>query len=95
MHREFHETLISACPSRRLLQFCRLLFAQFRRYRRLVLKRCWSSQALRATVDAEHKRVMDAALGRQADKAAELLAQHYSRSVERVIAEYRKADAGN
>lgn len=91
VHREFHEALISACTSRRLLRFCRLLFAQFRRYRRLVLTRYWTSQAVRATVDAEHKRVMDAALGRQADKAAELLAHHYSRSAERVIAEYQKA----
>ena len=89
-HREFHEALISACPSRRLLQFCRLLFAQFRRYRRLVLTRYWSSEALRATVDAEHKRVIDAALDRHAEKAAELLAQHYSRSAERVIAEYKR-----
>ena len=94
-HREFHEALISACPSQRLRQFCRVLFAQFRRYRRLVLTRYWSSQALRATVNAEHKRVMEAALGRQAGKAAELLAQHYSRSAERVLAEYKKLHAGH
>jgi DNA-binding GntR family transcriptional regulator len=89
-HQEFHDTLISACSSRWLLHFCRTLFAQFGRYRRLILARYWVSSPLRGTIDAEHKRVIEAALQRDADKAAQLLHQHYANSGERVAAEFRR-----
>lgn len=89
-HRLFHDTLISACPSRWTLQFCRTLFAQFRRYRRIILARYWSSTPLRTTIDAEHQRLVDAVLQRDAERAAELLASHYGNSAKRVTAEFRR-----
>ena len=89
-HRVFHGALICACPSRWTLQFSRTLFAQFRRYRRIVLARYWSSTPLRKTIDAEHQRLVDAALKRDADHPAELLATHYGNSAKRVVAEFRR-----
>ena len=89
-HRIFHDTLISACASRWTLQFCRTLFAQFRRYRRIILARYWSSVPVREAVDAEHRRLVDAALKRDADRAAELLATHYGNSARRVLGEFRR-----
>ena len=89
-HRAFHDTLISACSSRWLLLFCRTLFDQFGRYRRLILVQYWKFSPLRSTIDMEHKRVVDAVLGRDADKAAQLLKKHYDNSGECVVGQYRK-----
>lgn len=91
--RVFHDTLIAACPSRWTLQICRTLFSQFRRYRRVILKRHWTSTPVRATVDAEHQRIVDAVIRRQADKAAALLAEHYTKSAQRVVAEFKRLPA--
>lgn len=89
-HRQFHDALISACTSPWLLQFCRMLFSNFARYRRIILGRYWASAALRSTIDAEHRLVVDAALNHEADKASVLLAKHYANSAERIVTEYRK-----
>ena len=89
-HRIFHDALISACPSRWTLQFSRTLFAQFRRYRRIILAKYWSSTPMRKTIDAEHQRLVDAALKRETDCAAELLATHYGNSAKRVVTEFRR-----
>lgn len=92
-HRRFHEALIAACPSRRTLQICRTLFAQFRRYRRLILARYWTSAPLRATIDAEHDRIVDAIVRRDAEAAARLLEAHYGNSGRRVVDEFRRLHA--
>ena len=87
-HWRFHDTLISACTSPWTLQFCRTLFAQFRRYRRIVLNKYWSSEPLRKVIDKEHQAVADAVLARDADLAAKHLETHYRKSAERVVQEY-------
>lgn len=87
-HRIFHDALISACPSRWTLQFCRTLFSQFRRYRRVVLTRYWASSPVRSTIDAEHQRLVSAVIGRNADAAADLLTVHYTNSAKRVVSEF-------
>ena len=89
-HRIFHHTLTSACASRWTLQFCRTLFAQFHRYRRIILAKYWRSTPLRTTIDAEHQRLVDAALKRDTERTAQLLATHYGNSAKRVVAEFRR-----
>jgi len=60
------------CTSPWLLQFCRMLFSNFARYRRIILA-ILASAALRSTIDAEHRLVVEAALNHEADKASVLL----------------------
>jgi len=89
-HRVFHDVLISACGSRWTLVFCRTLFWQFRRYRRIILAKYWSQAPVRTTIDAEHKRLVDAVLARDDERAVALLTTHYENSARRVVAEYRR-----
>jgi len=74
-HREFHLALISACGSAWLMDFAAKLNTETERYRVLALR----SATLRRErdVSAEHKAILDAALDRDADRAAALLAAHY------------------
>ena len=72
LHRSFHMALVAACPSERLLVWSGSLFDQAERYRR-------ASARLRKTArrkSNEHKKIMDAALRRDAQTAGELLAEH-------------------
>ena len=89
-HRQFHDVLICACNSRWTLQFCRTLFSQFRRYRRIILKRYWESNSVRLIVDKEHRQLVQAVIDRDADRAAKLLEAHYDNSAKRVVAEYQR-----
>jgi GntR family transcriptional regulator, carbon starvation induced regulator len=79
-HREFHFALLGGCGYPRLLQLCRMLFDQAERYRRIARQ-----SPVPRKKSAEHKRIEDAALGRDADKAVELLTRHIQRTAERVI----------
>ncbi|MGD9863682.1 MAG: GntR family transcriptional regulator [Pseudodonghicola sp.] len=74
-HREFHAALISACGSTWLLDFAEKLNTETERYRMMALR----SAALRheRDVEAEHKAILDAALARDGERAAALLAAHY------------------
>ena len=90
-HRLFHDALISECQSRWTLQFCRILFAQFRRYRRVILDRYWSSPPLREAIDAEHQRLVDAVVGRDVETAVAMLTEHYENSGRRVLQDYERA----
>ncbi len=85
-HREFHRALISACGSSWLLDFAGKLNTETERYRGLALRTATLRQD--RDVSAEHKAIMDAALERDADRAADLLAAHYretGRFLERVL----------
>ena len=76
LHKQFHMTLISACPSQRLLLYSSRLFDQAERYRRVsALHRRRPRNKTR-----EHKAIQDAALARDLDRASELLHQHISRT---------------
>jgi len=81
-HREYHIALLSACGSTILLEFCRQLHEQTLRYRSLVeviqyrdIHEC-----------SEHKKIQEAVLDRDADRAVSMLHEHYSSTL-RVIAE--------
>lgn len=73
-HQKFHTTLLSAAPNRRLMGFAESLRAASEMYRR------WSMpyEAVKRDVSAEHRKIMDLALNRQADEASAALAEHLS-----------------
>ncbi|MGP4051612.1 FCD domain-containing protein [Streptomyces sp. 2A115] len=84
-HAAFHEALISACQVPLLLDFCYTLRAATELYRR------WSGPAaatLAATRDVagEHLAITEAAAARDADLAAKLLAEHYQRTQQALLA---------
>jgi GntR family carbon starvation induced transcriptional regulator len=72
-NQEFHAALIANCQSRWLLSFHKAMYDHSQRYRMLSLK---TKPFPRARSAGEHRKILDAALARDADKASELLAQH-------------------
>lgn len=85
-NRNFHEVLVSACPSERLLRFRRMLYDESARYRRLSLKTALSIR----DIHAEHQAIFDAALKRDARLACRLTEQHIDRTVEVILATARQ-----
>ena len=73
-HKDFHMALISACESPILLRFCSQLYDLNVRYRYLAGK---TKSYQRRNVAAEHKRITDAVVERDAQKACDLLLAHY------------------
>ncbi|WP_418131116.1 FCD domain-containing protein [Variovorax sp. 375MFSha3.1] len=72
LHRGFHLSLLAACASQRQLRWSESLFDQAERYRRF-------SGRFRKTLKRktnEHRRILDAALKRDADTACALLEEH-------------------
>ena len=72
-HREFHLTLLSACGSGILIEYCADLQERTFRYRNLSSVRAYRNGL---AVD-EHRGICDAVLERDADRAVELLTAHY------------------
>lgn len=71
-HGEFHEALVSACPSEWLHRMRRLLYEQSERYRRLSVPLDTDHR----DVQDEHRRIMDAALQRDEATALQELERH-------------------
>ena len=71
-NREFHDALVSACPSRWLLQFRALLYQQSLRYRRLSAMK----GEVPGSVHAEHQQIFKAAMARDADRVDKALGKH-------------------
>lgn len=89
-HREFHFSLLSACGSAWLLRLCALLYDQFDFYRR-----CARFAGRRQPYLAgQHARLVAAAVGRRADLAARILAEHVAETAAAVAKELRLATAG-
>lgn len=85
-NRIFHEVLIAACPSRWLKHFLSILYYQAERYRRLSLY----LQPIPRDIHAEHEALLHAAINRNAEQAAALLAEHILmtfRSIEAIPSE--------
>ena len=76
LHKDFHLLLLDRCGSSLLLGFCSNLMDQAVRYRNLSMNTNPSRQR-REGAAAEHKEILDAVLDRDADRACELLADHY------------------
>jgi GntR family transcriptional regulator, carbon starvation induced regulator len=72
-NQEFHEALISNCRSRWLRLYLRTMYDHSRRYRMLSLK---TKPFPRSQSAAEHRLILDAAIGRSAEQASRLLADH-------------------
>ncbi len=82
-HREFHAALVAGCRVPLLLDLSRTLFDSTELYRR------WSAPspaALKRDVPHEHALILEAALDRDADKAVELLTEHYDQSLRVMLA---------
>jgi GntR family transcriptional regulator, carbon starvation induced regulator len=73
-HQHFHEALVAGCTSPWTIRLCRLLYDQSERYRNLA-ERYTSNQNRDPVV--EHRDLMDAAMARDADRAARLLGEHF------------------
>lgn len=71
-HGEFHEALVSACPSAWLHRMRKLLYEQSERYRRLSVPLDTDSR----DVQDEHRKLMDAVLRRDETAALQALEHH-------------------
>jgi DNA-binding GntR family transcriptional regulator len=80
-HRDFHASLIAASGSRRLEDYCEHLFDSAERYRH-VARRVGIKRTNR---QKEHRALMEAVVGRDADKAARLITAHFERTAELVL----------
>lgn len=89
-HDRFHQSLLSACGSPWLLHFCGTLSDQFQRYRRAIIVEISGSEDLLTRVRQQHRMVAEAAIARDADKAADILAHHFEGSVKIVAERYAK-----
>ncbi len=68
----FHDALVAACPSPRLLQFRQNLYDQHKRYRSLSTGNAVANR----DIPQEHRELMEVTLAREAVRACELIAAH-------------------
>lgn len=73
-HRTFHRMLTAGCRSDILVGYCDQLFVQAERYRNLSRQAPAASPVQR---DDEHRIIVEAVLRRDADRAVELLNDHF------------------
>jgi GntR family transcriptional regulator, carbon starvation induced regulator len=85
-HRDFHRALVSACRSPMLLEFRDTIFARWERYARLFLSTELHDVTELIKNTREHRAIKDAALARDADRAAVLLRRHFEGTRELVLA---------
>lgn len=79
-HADFHEALISACGSPSLLHMASHLHTLLERYCRVDLSDDLIMGDGDRDVAREHQALVDATLARDADRAVQLLADHYKRT---------------
>jgi DNA-binding GntR family transcriptional regulator len=84
-HQQFHQALLSACQAPALLAFCERLREEAGRYRALSNTMAYPGR----DVAVEHAEIARAAIGREAERACSLLAQHYERTGQIVGADMR------
>lgn len=80
-HRIFHRTLISACGSRWLILYCDQLADQAYRYRQLAAAVIYPRRDERG----EHETILQAALERDPERAAQALTAHYQRTAQIIL----------
>lgn len=91
-HRAYHLALISAAHSEWLRYFLELAYQQYERYRYLFLEVAKEFYKDR-DAEAEHADILDAVLARDADRAARLVEEHVSRSIDEWAGYFRKIGA--
>ena len=72
-HRAFHTALLAGCGNRHLLGFAATLYDQAIRYRSLARIKAYPAR----DIAAEHKAILAATLDRDAERAVQLLLDHY------------------
>ena len=82
-------SLIAACGSPWRLHFCSVLSDQFERYRRFILLRMASSTPTAQKVTEEHRKIAEAAVNRNSERAARLLADHFSGNLSYLAEQYQ------
>lgn len=80
-HKEFHLLLLDRCGSSWLLGFCSTMMDQAVRYRSLSMN-VHPSLHRREGAAAEHEALLNATMDRDADRACQLLAEHYTTTLE-------------
>jgi GntR family transcriptional regulator, carbon starvation induced regulator len=80
-HMTFHAALAAGCDSPWMLRLRAMLYAQSERYRHLSVALAHENR----DVDSEHKKILDACLARQPDRACELIEQHLTRTMEILV----------
>jgi len=88
-HRVFHMALIASCPSRWLIDFCRLLSDHAARYRNLSMSVIYPVR----DVAGEHRQLMETAIHGRVEDAVSMLVEHYRRTAD--IIQASKAEADN
>lgn len=71
LHREFHLQVFSGCGSQWMVDTCMRLFDHAERYRNL------SRRAVIMPRELEHKALVDAVLGRDAEEAVAVISEHF------------------
>ena len=89
LHREFHRTLLSRCPSRWLRSFCDSLAEESYRFRQVAADRAFTQR----DVHAEHLAIFEAVIDGRADDAVRSLEAHYLRTAS-VVAGQAQAGSG-
>lgn len=86
-HRAFHHALIAACPSERILRFCRELNLHYQRYRHYIWRHAEAetAEAFSKPSEREHRIIVRFAIQRQADEAVQALTQHYQNNMKKLI----------
>lgn len=79
-HKAFHQALLAACGSQLLTRFCDQMYDLNIRYRRLA----GPGRSESRDINAEHTAIMEATLARDADRAIDLLIEHYRRTGSRL-----------
>lgn len=85
-HRAYHDALNRGCGSPILLGFCAQLHDQFARYRKVFL----ASNPFDKLVPLEHRKLTDAALARDADRACAIIETHIERTGRNILAAIRE-----
>ena len=83
-HRDFHMSLIAACPSERQLAWSISLFDQAERYRHFAARH----RTVLKKKDEEHRSLMKAVLRRDGETAAALLSEHILSTQTNVMAAF-------
>jgi len=89
-HRDFHMSLMAACPSERQLSWSMSLFDQAERYRHFAAR----NRTVLKKKDAEHRALMKAVVRRDAATATQLLSEHIAGTQTNVLAAFA-AQANN
>jgi GntR family carbon starvation induced transcriptional regulator len=89
-HDKFHATLLEGCRSKWLKRFAATLRIQTTRYRHQSIR---APDATSRNIPQEHEDIVKAVLARDADRACELLKQHFAATTELVLEDIASSNA--